>query len=387
MALEYDETTAFEFRGNWSEFLPIAASNVLLTIATLGIYRFWGITRERRYFWSQTRFIDDRLEWTGTGKELFTGFIAVIFLLLLPLIVLQFVVQALILQDQKLLAALFGILAYLGLLYLVGIAIFRALRYRLSRTRWHGIRGGSDDNGLRFGFSYFWKSIAGFLPLGLLIPRASVSLWRERWNAMSFGPHPFRSSAQWEGLMKRYLLLYLAPFILFIGGLVVGASPGSAMVLTILFAFYVVLPLLALGYYAAYLREVIGTLSLASLDFAFSARTKHWLVFYLVNMVIYALAFIVAAGLFFALTGFSLTENLQPNAAGGANPMLGIALFVTILIPVSLVGPIIRFRTWRFFVAHLEASGEIRLTDFVQSETRSAKHGEGLFESLDVGAV
>ena len=46
-------------------------------------------------------------------------------------------------------AVLIVAVLYLLLIYLIGVAIFRALRYRLSRTFWHGIRGGSDDQGLR----------------------------------------------------------------------------------------------------------------------------------------------------------------------------------------------------------------------------------------------
>ena len=33
------------FTGTWREYLPIAATNVLLIIVTLGIYRFWATAR------------------------------------------------------------------------------------------------------------------------------------------------------------------------------------------------------------------------------------------------------------------------------------------------------------------------------------------------------
>lgn len=36
---------AIRFTGNWREYLPIAATNVLLIIVTLGIYRFWAKAR------------------------------------------------------------------------------------------------------------------------------------------------------------------------------------------------------------------------------------------------------------------------------------------------------------------------------------------------------
>ncbi len=43
----------------------------------LGIWRFWGKTRMRRYLWSHTSLSGDRFEYTGTGGELFVGFIIV----------------------------------------------------------------------------------------------------------------------------------------------------------------------------------------------------------------------------------------------------------------------------------------------------------------------
>ena len=67
--------SAFAFSGTWREYAPIAFTNLLLIIVTLGIYRFWATTRTRQYLWSRTRFVDERLEWAGTGLELFIGFL------------------------------------------------------------------------------------------------------------------------------------------------------------------------------------------------------------------------------------------------------------------------------------------------------------------------
>ena len=75
-----DPHSAFGFTGSWREFAPIAFSNLLLTIVTLGVYRFWATARERRYLWSRSRFVDERLEWAGTGLELFIGFVIVVLL-------------------------------------------------------------------------------------------------------------------------------------------------------------------------------------------------------------------------------------------------------------------------------------------------------------------
>src|SRR5215212_9974556 len=125
-----DDDRAVRFTGNWREYLPIAATNALLIIATLGIYRFWATARQRRYLWSRTHVIDDHLEWSGTGKEMFFGFLIVIAVLAPFFLFIQFLFPALIARGKE--GGAFGIifLFEIGLIYLGGFARFRALRYR-----------------------------------------------------------------------------------------------------------------------------------------------------------------------------------------------------------------------------------------------------------------
>ena len=214
--------SAFRFHGNWQEFAAIAFPNLLLTIVTLGIYRFWATTREREYLWSQTEFIDERLEWAGRGIELFVGFIMVLLLIGLPFAFLQFGYIALSSRGYNAIAGILYMLSIFLIFYLSGVARFRAVRYRLSRTYWRGIRGGSHVSGAQFGLSYIWKTLAGYIPLFLMIPWSMMSLWNERWNKMSFGPYQFSSNANWTDLMKRYLLAYLIPFFAVAGAVIFG---------------------------------------------------------------------------------------------------------------------------------------------------------------------
>jgi Bacterial protein of unknown function (DUF898) len=169
-----------------------------------------------------------------------------------------------------------------------------------------------------------------------------------------------------------------------------GASlSGMASAGVIFFvSIYIVLPLMALAYYAAFFREMIGTLSLSTLDFQFTARTKSWFMLFLGNLGLWLLAF-VPAGIIVAsfglIDGFA---NIQP----GQNPMLAnpvnfILILVAILIPLTLVGPFIRYRSWRFFIRHLEASGEVNLMTLTQSSTSDLKQGEGLLDAFDMGAI
>lgn len=347
--------SAFGFKGTWREFAPIAFTNLLLTIVTLGIYRFWATTRERKYLWSRSRFIDDRLEWTGTGMELFIGFLLVLVLFGIPFFALGFLSQILILQGSVGGAALLN-LSFFGLLfYLVGFARFRALRYRLSRTYWHGIRGGSDDGGFRYGLSYIWKTLVGTLAAGLMVPWSMVSLWNERWNGMSFGPHRFESAAEHGSLMKRYLLFYLLPIAIFISTAVIGLDSSAtdadimnggkfALIALSGLAFYLAIGLIATAFYAKYFRVVVEGLSLNSIGFHFSASTKAWL-----------------------------------------KLILGDVALVILTLGIGWI--FLSYRHWKFFITHMEATGEIDLNALTQSETRTPTQGEGLLDAFDVGAI
>ena len=358
---EYGEApSAFAFEGNWREFAPIAFTNLLLTIVTLGIYRFWATTRERRYLWSRSRFVDENLEWAGTGKELLFGFLFVLALFGIPYFIVTFGAQALIARGHEALGAGLLFLAFVAIFYLMGVARFRALRYRLSRTRWRGIRGGSDDPGLKFGFSYMWKNIVGWIPVGLLIPWSMTSLWNERWNAMSFGPHRFEAHAEPGGVFARFLLFYLAPFVLFVGGLImaamgaaagygIGGEQGMAFggvlgLIGLFLFFYLGLGLIAVAFYAKFYRDVVGATQWKDLRFSFEASTLDWV-----------------------------------------KLLIGDALLVVFTLGIGLI--FLSYRHWKFFMTHLEAGGEILLDELTQSTTATAKHGEGLLDAFDMGAI
>ncbi|MFC4293054.1 YjgN family protein [Sphingorhabdus arenilitoris] len=394
------EGSAFEFKGNWAAFGKIALTNLLLTIVTLGVYRFWATTRERKYLWAETRFIDDRLEWTGTGLELLIGFVLVIILFFVPLLGIQFLQQALVARDQLAAAGSLTMVLFILIFYITGLARYRALRYRLSRTYWHGIRGGSDDQGLGYGVSYMWKTFIGYAVMGLLIPWSMMSLWNERWGKMSFGQHQFHAIGDYSDTFKRYLLFYLSPFLLIVGGFFAGAvsvgmgSPTTAAVSVIglVLFFYIGLGLIAMAFYAKFFRVAIDGLSLQKLDFGFSARTKDWLILFLGDAGLWLLAAAAVALPAIALAGtVGWLNDFQFPQPGDDAAAVYLTLFVPMIIfaviPFLLIGPFIRYRHWRFFITYLQCYGEINLDELTQSETTTAKHGEGLLDAFDVGAI
>jgi uncharacterized membrane protein YjgN (DUF898 family) len=398
--------SAFSFHGSWTDFAKIALPNVLLTVVTLGIYRFWATTRERQYLWSQTRFIDEPLEWTGRGIELFWGFIMVFFLVGVPFAILQLAAQGLIFQGETVLVAIITVVMFVLIFYLSGIAYFRALRYRLSRTYWRGIRGGSNNPGFQYGLSYIWKNIAGAIPIYLLYPWAQMSLWNERWSHMSFGPYRFTSNAQWTQLMKRYMLFYLIPFLLVVGAVIAGISAaasgggdpnpiaaagaifGGVIVFVAVLGIYVALPIAALMYYSKFFRVAVAGLKLGELEFEFKARSPDWILYWLANIAIMSLAYSVAIIPVILFVAVNPTNMMNQIEAGESVIGVGLILAaVFAIIPLAFAAAIIQYRSWKFFVVHMEAFGEVNLDQMTQSETHVSAHGEGLLDAFDMGAI
>jgi uncharacterized membrane protein YjgN (DUF898 family) len=352
---------AIRFTGNWREYLPIAATNALLTICTLGVYRFWAAARQRRYLWSRTHVIDDTLEWTGTGKEMFLGFLIVVAVLAPFFLFIQFLFPALIARGKE--QAAFGVffLFYIGLIYLGGFARFRALRYRLSRSWWHGIRGGSDDPGWNYGGEYLGRYALAAMTMFIMFPWAATRLWNSRWNAMSFGPLQFRANLTAEGLKWRWAMVYLVPIaLLIVGGLLavaIGgsvaagaeanplASPTLAGIFVGLFLlFYIAIPLMTLNWFAGYYRKAAEATSLGELEFGFEASTWDWLKLFLGNI---ALAIVTL--------GFGLTYW--------------------------------GYRNWSFMVRHARLYGMIDISALTQSTTHAPREAEGFADAFDLGAI
>jgi uncharacterized membrane protein YjgN (DUF898 family) len=350
------EDRAIRFTGTWREYLPIAATNALLIICTLGIYRFWASARQRRYLWSRTHLIDDSFEWTGTGKEMFLGFLIVVAVLAPFLLFFQFLLPALIARGMT--GAAFGIftLFYISLIYLGGFARFRALRYRLSRTWWHGIRGGSDDPGWKYGAEYLGRYALTFVTMLIIFPWAATRLWNSRWNEMSFGPLQFRSNLTADGLKWRWALIYIAPLGVLLAGALLGALSGlgpsagaprvtmAGVVFGLVILVYLAIPLATLNWYAKYFRHAAGATKLGDLEFGFDATTLQWL------------------GLFFG--------------------NLGLAI-VTLGFGLTYWG----YRNWAFMVRHLHVYGTIDASGLTQSTTHAPREAEGFADAFDVGAI
>jgi uncharacterized membrane protein YjgN (DUF898 family) len=128
-------TYPLSFHGRGSEYFTISLVNAILTILTLGLYYPWAKEKSLKYLYSKTVFEDTPFVFSGTGKEMFRGYIRALGILVL----LYGVFFTLLLNDQPVPALL---LLYGGMLALIPLALHGAYRYRMAKTSWRGIRFG-----------------------------------------------------------------------------------------------------------------------------------------------------------------------------------------------------------------------------------------------------
>jgi uncharacterized membrane protein YjgN (DUF898 family) len=196
------------FDGKLGELFGIFLGNLALSLITLGIYRFWGKTRTRRYVWAHTSFLNEALEYSGTGKELFVGFLKA------ALVVILFTVGMTALQlfaasYQPGLGQFVNWLQSVMFLGLINIGTFAARRYRLNRTRWHGIRFHQSGSAWTYGLTalrgYFFLAIT----LGLYTPFLNARLRRYQFDNLYFGTVPFSFDGRGRDLFKPFLIAWL----------------------------------------------------------------------------------------------------------------------------------------------------------------------------------
>lgn len=207
---------AIQASANWQGTFGLGFRIGALSTLTLGIYRFWGKTRLRRYFWSKIEVLGDPLEYIGRPRELFLGFLlAMVFLG--PLFIAYSMAQALMPPLQ---AALFNAVLAVVVVFLSGVATFSAYRYLMTRTLWRGIRGGVEGSAWRYGLYSFGWTLLSLLTLFAIHPIAHRATRRRLAGSCRIGTQHFALNPPLMPLMRVWLMAW-TPLVL---GLVILAS-------------------------------------------------------------------------------------------------------------------------------------------------------------------
>jgi uncharacterized membrane protein YjgN (DUF898 family) len=339
---------------------------LLLNIVTLSIYRFWGKTNLRRYVWSRMKLQGEYFDYTGTGGELFLGFLTVIGLFIV--VNIGIAILTAVLGPESVITHSLGLLFGLAILYLSMVAIYAAQRYRLTRTSWRGIRGGMSGSAWSYGFKALGYNLLASATLGLAGPWVQMRLAELRFNNSYFGDAKALLIAP-VGPVYRSFLLGFAIYVVLMGSLV-----------TFLWVTFD-LPNLFRQMYGGgkpdpEAAKAAGIFAGAYFIFLFGAVISGVLAFSW-----YAAAF------FKAIAGGLSFDNLTFRSTMGAGDYFKfwVGNILIMAVTLGLGFPVVVHRGLRFFANRLEIIGSIDVERLRQNTLPKPKTGEGLLETFDAG--
>lgn len=370
------ESLNFEFIKRPGLF-KITIVNLLLGIVTLGFYRFWGKTNVRKHIWSSVHLNGEPLEYTGTGKELFKGFLVVLFAMIMPYVILITAVSFVMGPESPWII----ILQMVGLLIVQvfwGYALYKARKFQLSRTNWRGIRGTLVGSPMTYSLTYFGSLLAKGMSLGWATPVMNTLLQEQMIGEMRFGDAAFKFKGRAGPLYPTYALCWLLTFATIIA---VPVLLSSGM-LGLDFAFFEKL-------FAGAGASDIG------LD---TEEMKRWARIAIVTFALLFVAFMLLIPMLWAVysakelrtfANYTRFDGAQfsLDATAGSVIWLTIVNLLIIVLTIGIGRPFVQRRLVRFLVDRISLAGKIDVDRIAQSQTRMDSRGEGLADAFDVGGI
>ena len=349
--------------------LKLTIVNFLLWCVTLTFYRFWAKTNVRKHIWSSVHINGEPLEYTGTGMELFKGFLVVFFVFILPFIVAGAVANfiqgpgspiAIILQ------LVFGFLFYL----LWGFAIYKARKYQLSRTNWRGIRGTLVGSAMIYSLLYFGSQIAKSMSMGWATPVMNTVLAEQITNDMRFGDAAFKFKGRAGALYPTYAMCWLLTLAAIVSVIVlmVSSTAISEQIRTMFDP----------NSAPETIAEMAGYLVLAAIVLFF--------LFMLIIPMLWAIYTAKELRTFANYTRFDGVPFIL-NATTGSVIWLTIINLLLIVFTLGIAWSFVQQRTVKFAVDRMKLDGLVDVDRIRQSSARMDTRGEGLADAFDVGGL
>jgi uncharacterized membrane protein YjgN (DUF898 family) len=362
------------YDGRLGELYGIYLRHLTLMVLTLGWSRFWGRTRLRRYLWNHVSILGDRFEYRGRGIELFLGFVLVLLLIALWA-GLMWAIWEFAFHEESVPGLGFLNLFYLSLAF-IGIPLafvgqYAGLRYKLSRTRWRGIRCGMAGSAWRYGFLATFLNIANAICGQLLTPLVSVNLARPRIANAFVGTQQVDFGGHASDIYGRYIGYYFLNIAAW--GLVIAIGAAIA--------------------FAGGKSLGLSEHEIASLFTSFSLRTvlllviAFFLIYTLFGLMILPLRCWWQAYLLRYLVARTRAGRVMFASAISTRQMWGF-MVLNYLIVVATLGlgwPWVMHRTLRLIAKELWIYGAPEGTAITQPPDRGPRFfGEGLLDMFDV---
>ncbi|NNU17216.1 DUF898 domain-containing protein [Parvularcula sp. ZS-1/3] len=289
----------FEFHGKAGEYFGIWIVNLLLTIATLGVYSAWAKVRTNRYFYGSTRLDGDAFHYAAKPMQILIARLIVFAVLVAFNVLAQYVPEA-------------GVALLIVFFFLFPWLISRALRFQSRVTRWRNV--GFDfrtDYWPTFVIMYL-APILSVVTLGLGIP--VVTKWTQEWayKRFSFGDRGFdvqvplgKLYGLFGGVFVVGVLLYVGALALIVGPIIASSQAGlegdtlpASVIAAIIPAYFMMLAAALLIYvYRAGVRNIVFRELVLDgnhrFDSTVSKRKYAWIIFSNLIAVAVSLGFLI----------------------------------------------------------------------------------------------
>src|SRR5882757_6764222 len=364
------------YDGRLRELYAIYLRHLVLMLVTLGWSRFWGRTRIRRYLWNHFALLGDRFEYRGRGLELLIGFVLVL-LMLAAWAGLMYLLWVHVFHERPF--ASFGLfdifslsVAFIGF-PLAYVGHYAGLRYRLSRTRWRGIRcalaASAGGYGAMASFLVFANAFTG----QLLTPVVSVNLARPRISNVRLGTLPFVFAGSSGDIYGRYLGFYFLNIIAWLVAAVVNfAAIGGTVG--------------GLGISWDDIAKLFTQFNLRTVLIVAAILLGAYVVF---GLLILPLRCWWQAYLFRYLVSHSRAGEVLFATAISTRQMWGFLVlnYLIVVLTLGMGWPWVMHRTLKLIAAELWLYGAPDGTAIHQPPDRGPPFGEGLLDMFDVSGI
>jgi uncharacterized membrane protein YjgN (DUF898 family) len=394
------------FLGVSGPYWRLLIHGAALLLCTLGIYRFWLTTDIRRFLWSNTELAGETFEYTGTARELLLGFLIAL-AILVPLYAVLFILTL----DAGTIGALSGSISFVLLTFLGHYAVYRARRYRLTRTVYRGVRFHQSGSAVRYGIcALFWWTLI-VLTLGLAYPFAQSRLERYKMRHTFFGDLSGRFEGSGWSLFLRGVVLWCITILPLAYGLIamlgsidwktIGDATSSDDWLTGLGAASVVgvltltWTLLAIAILYPLFQAITWRWWASGLrfgDVVVTSRLRNVQVLGVYGRFLaYTLLFTIAAaivGMIVILLFVSLLGGLETTRNEALATVAGVGFYAVAMLGYSTIyQATVKLGLWRCLSESLELSGLAALDRVSAAGQASSPVGEGLADALNVGGI
>lgn len=357
------------FSGDRGAFFRLVARGAALEIVTVGFYRFWLATDMRRHLWANTVVDGDAAEYTGRAKELLIGFLFAM-AILVPIYLAYFLISI----EAERLKGFASIPLVVGFYAFGQFAIYRARRYRLTRTVWRGVRFWMAGSGWAYaGRSMLWALLV-VLTLGLAFPWRDAALERYKMGHSYYGDLEGRFAGRGWDLFKRVWWMWLlAPF---------------ALVLFPAFPFlYAAFKVAEWRWWLSGIR--FGNLHLESSLKAGNFYGLYWKVIGWWVLMTFAFSLYLGLGMF-ALHSLGMVDFSTPEAAQAVSSsipfiaMIGLG-YVGLILAMNVVMRLYLMRDlWAVVLASVRLHNIAAVANVAAKGELVSALGEGFADGLDV---